>query len=60
MINMSYCRFENTLLDLRDCQEALIAIDGDLGQLSDTEKRAAHHLIEVCRDIVNDFGEQDD
>ena len=60
MSNMSYCRFENTLLDLRDCRDALISIDGDLDQLSDTEKRAAQRLIDVCRDIANDFGERDD
>lgn len=50
MGNMSYCRFENTLADLRDCYEAM----GD--ELDDkTEARCRLKLYDVCRDIVTDF-----
>jgi hypothetical protein len=50
MANMSYCRFENTMRDLRDCEEALRR-DG-LDGLSDDELRAAKRLIRVCASIV--------
>ena len=49
MSNMSYCRFENTLKDLRDCQENI----GE-GDLSEDEKRARKKLIEVCKQIVDE------
>lgn len=56
MSNMSYCRFENTLEDLVDCHEAL----GEEGTLSASEKKARKGLIELCKDIVNDFGDCED
>jgi len=49
MSNMSYCRFENTLQDLRDCYDN---IDDD--DLSETEEQAREELIELCKDIVGD------
>lgn len=49
MSNMSYCRFRNTLTDLRDCQDALW---DDVGELSLEEKRAAKRLIEICQEIA--------
>jgi hypothetical protein len=50
MGNMSYCRFENTLEDLRDCYEAM----GD--DIDDKrEARCRLKLYDVCRDIVTDF-----
>ena len=44
-----YCRFENTLADLRDCFEHLH--DGDL---SESEEAAREELIEYCRQIVDE------
>ena len=55
MANMSYCRFQNTLQDLRDCYNALI----DDQELSDEELRAKNKLVELCQDIANNFGEDD-
>jgi len=49
MPNMSYCRFENTLADLLDCQAALLDDD-----LSDDEKKARRRLIRVCREIADE------
>jgi len=46
-MNMSYCRFENTVIDLRDCRDYLFDED-----LSDDEKRARRRLIKICREIV--------
>lgn len=51
MSNMSYCRFQNTLRDLRECDEALDEIEGDLSQLSQDEQYAAKWLIELCQRI---------
>jgi hypothetical protein len=60
MSNMAYCRFQNTLLDLKDCQEALNEIDGDLTQISREEAKAAKSLIRVCIEIAQDFGDQNE
>ena len=49
-MNMSYCRFYNTLLDLKDCYYNI----EDLEDMSDEEKRARKQLIELCCDIAED------
>ena len=46
-MNMSYCRFENTLRDLNDC---LIHISDD--DLSNEENRSRKRLIETAMDII--------
>lgn len=46
MANLSYCRFQNTLVDLQECEEHM------LDQLTGNERRAREQLVEVCRDIV--------
>lgn len=46
MGNMSYCRFENTLCDLQECQDHME------DKLSETEQAARDELIETCRQIV--------
>lgn len=53
MPNMSYCRFHNTLEDLKDCADFLKA------HLSDDEHRARRELIAICRDIVANDDELD-
>ena len=58
MANMSYCRFQNTVSDLRDCYEADGMYDPDV--LSAEEKRAREELIQICRNIVSDLGNEDD
>ena len=57
MANMSYCRFENTLSDLRDCLEALR--NDDLKELSRTEKESARELIELSMEISEMFEDDD-
>lgn len=59
MSNMSYCRFQNTVLDLTDCYHALMeAQDGcdEEGRkaepLSVEEASAAAQLIATCADII--------
>jgi hypothetical protein len=46
-MNMSYCRFENTLMDLRDCEEHLYDSD-----LSENEVRARSKLVDLCAQIA--------
>lgn len=57
MANMSYCRFQNTLEDLRDCAEALEEIGDNLAELSKEEARAADALIAICQAIGGRFDE---
>ena len=47
MANMGYCRFQNTLSDLRDCEEHLY--DNDL---SEEEEQAKERLVELCKNIA--------
>lgn len=50
MANMSYCRFQNTLQDLRDCRDNM-----DDDDLSDAEKSARYWLLKMCDEIVADY-----
>ena len=50
---MSYCRFQNTLNDLTDCYYNL----DDTNDLSLEEGMARYRLIEMCKDIVEEYGE---
>jgi hypothetical protein len=51
MANMSYCRFENTLFDLRDCYHHM-----DDEELNKKEIMAREDLINLCVDIAQDYG----
>jgi len=53
MANMSYSRFENTSVDLRDCYEAM-----DDGDLTEGEKKARMRLIKLCVRIAEEFGDE--
>lgn len=55
MSNMSYCRFQNTLSDLIDCEENLDDMD-----LSEDEERARKRLIKVCKRISDMVGDDDE
>lgn len=63
MGNMSYCRFENTFGDLEECYNALCdagsikAVEQDAGQY---EKKYIRKLVELCKDIVDEFGEEEE
>ena len=49
---MSYCRFQNTLNDLRDCED-------NMEQLEDEEEgseyRCRKELVEACQRIVENY-----
>lgn len=51
MSNMSYCRFQNTVSDLKDCYDNM----DDLN-LSKEELSARRRLILLCQQIVDDYG----
>ena len=48
MATMSYCRFENTYHDLRDCLNALQEYD----ELSESEQKYCKMLIKVAKQII--------
>ena len=51
MGNMSYCRFENTARDLRDCLNAIY--NGEVEDLSSYEIDGLIELQRLCRNIVD-------
>jgi hypothetical protein len=50
---MSYCRFRNTLLDLRDCYYNMNGLDDN------REIQARKQLVELCKDIIDEYGEME-
>ena len=54
MSNMAYCRFENTVNDLADCEENM----EETPDMSTAEKRARAELIAICKRIVADYGHE--
>lgn len=58
-INMSHCRFENTLAALRECRDALDSGGFDpLKQLSEEEREAAQKLLRLCAKLTEDYGDE--
>ena len=55
MSNLSYCRFQNTLKVLLDCQEHI-----EDGNFSSEEIVAREQLIEVCSEITDLMREFED
>jgi hypothetical protein len=53
MANMSYCRFQNTLNDLRDCENSFDDIN------SIEELVAAKRLLQTCQRIVDSIDMED-
>ena len=53
MANMSYCRFRNTLQDLRDCYYNMD------DSLTGEEFHAREALVELCKSIGEEFGDLD-
>jgi hypothetical protein len=57
MANMSYCRFSNTLEDLKDCLEH---INDNVTELTTQEFLARLELIQVCIGIIKEVGDEVD
>ena len=51
MPNMSYCRFENTVTDMRDCINAIE--DRETDELSNYEVNALSEFLDLAREITN-------
>ncbi len=51
MPNMSYCRFENTVNDMRDCINAIE--DRETDELSSYEVKALRDFLSLAREITN-------
>jgi len=54
MANMGYCRFQNTLSDLQDCNDHLYE------DLSEKEERARTWLVKLCKQIAEDYWLEED
>lgn len=54
MSNMSYCRFENTLQDLRDCYDNW----DEERDLSPEEEKARERMLKLCKRIWEDYGDE--
>lgn len=54
MSNLSYCQFENTYADLCQCYEAMD--DEEEGD----EARYKKYLINLCKKIAEEYGEEND
>ena len=52
MGNMSYCRFENTARDLRECLNAIR--DGETDELSDYEVEGLQEILFLAQEIMDD------
>ena len=52
MGNMSYCRFENTARDLRDCVNAIRR--GEYDELSEYEVEGLQEILFLAQEIVDD------
>lgn len=57
---MSYCRFRNTLSDLRDCYENIWDDLADMEEHSLEEYQARKRLIELCQNIAADTQDYND
>ena len=51
MPNMSYCRYENTSIDMQDVVDTLFNCDVDV-DLSRSELRGLDTILELAKDIV--------
>ena len=54
-MNMSYCRFHNTTIDLEDCLNALE--NGNFENISYDEKRAINKLLTTQLERLNEIKE---
>ena len=54
MANMSYCRFQNTVMDMQDCFNAIEeALDnGEPMDLSTDEQRAFQRMFNLMEDMM--------
>jgi len=49
-VNMSYCKFENTLAALRECEDSIFTPCEN-----EREERARIQLLDLCQSIGDDY-----
>ena len=60
-MNMSYCRWYNTNIDVQDCFDAFENFDDEYDEMSDEEVRAAKRMIKaMCeflyeREVIEEY-----
>ena len=54
-INMSHCRFRNTLEALQECRDTLD--DPFAAYVSDEERVAAQRMLRLCAELVAEHGD---
>lgn len=53
-MNMSYCRFENTVNDMIDCINNM-----EIDEYASTyEKRARKEFVELCVQVAKEYGDE--
>jgi hypothetical protein len=57
--NMSYCMFQNTEGDLRDCVESLEEME-DFSNLSESEMKSAKRMRRLCSEFIEYFDSIED
>lgn len=60
MPNMSYCRFQNTVVDMEDCNEALnelIEGEEEVSEISQAERQAMEKMAGIVAEMVAGFAE---
>ena len=55
MANMSYCRMENTAVDLRDCIDAIENGEYTPGEMSRSELQGLSEIIELAEYLTQDL-----
>lgn len=58
MGNMSYCRFENTSKDVRECIGAIR--DGELDDMSDYEIEGFINFVRLCKEVADMYKGMDE
>lgn len=60
MGNMAHCRFENTYNDLNECLDELRnqgSIEETENECNQYDKEYVRSLVELCKEIVDEFGD---
>lgn len=55
-VNMSYCKFENTVAAMRECYEDMPNDESELS--SDYERRAYRQFLKLCREVAADYPDE--
>ena len=58
MANMSYCRFQNTAQDIKDCIDAIN--EEDLKEMSNREEQAFIDFVLHCKEVAESFEDMDE